>query len=67
MGMAPYFDDPALSAPFFKKARSLFEKVKSNDLTILSMGMSHDFEIALEEGANMIRVGTGIFGEREYK
>jgi pyridoxal phosphate enzyme (YggS family) len=61
MAMAPYFDDPELAAPYFRKARTVFDNFKGMGLKTLSMGMSGDFEIAIEEGANMIRIGTAIF------
>lgn len=69
MTMAPYFDDPEKNRPYFKKTKELFDKIKelniSNvDMEILSMGMTHSYKIAIEEGANMIRVGTKIFGSR---
>ncbi|GFR35028.1 YggS family pyridoxal phosphate-dependent enzyme [Thermobrachium celere] len=56
---------------YFKRMKMLFDKIKklnyhNFDIKYLSMGMTHDFEIAIEEGANIIRVGTGIFGERDY-
>ena len=57
---------------FFKKTKDLFDKIKGNyqgkiDWVYLSMGMSTSYRIAIEEGANLVRVGTAIFGEREYK
>ncbi|MDR3048594.1 MAG: YggS family pyridoxal phosphate-dependent enzyme [Elusimicrobiota bacterium] len=51
----------------FKQGFKLFEKLKSKDFNILSMGMSDDYKIALEEGANMLRIGSAIFGKRDYK
>ncbi len=70
MCMAPFFDDPEEARPIFKVANALFEDMKGyfepGQIRYLSMGMTHDFEIALEEGANIIRVGTAIFGERTY-
>lgn len=62
MVMPPLFDNPEDARPFFKKARALAEKLRLNEL---SMGTSSDFEVAIEEGATWIRVGTQIFGERE--
>ena len=52
----------------FKKLKQLFEEFKEeiNDFSILSMGMSNDYRIALEEGSNMIRIGSKIFGKRNY-
>lgn len=71
MGMAPYFEDKENARSYFINLRSLFDEVK--DLNIpgvemkhLSMGMSGDYEVAIEEGATMVRVGTAIFGERVY-
>ncbi len=62
MGIAPYGDSPESARPFFAKLRKLFEKTK---LSVLSMGMSHDFEVAIEEGSTMIRLGTALFGQRQ--
>lgn len=71
MCMAPEFGDLEQTRPVFKEGRQLFEKLKQRfpegQVSILSMGMSHDFEIAIEEGATMVRVGTSIFGERVYR
>jgi len=63
MTMPPYFDDPEMARPFFRELRALKdEAVRSGyELPELSMGMTHDFEIAIEEGTTMVRVGTGIF------
>ena len=70
MTIAPYFDDKELVRPYFKIANNIFLDIKNkaNDVNfkILSMGMSDDFEIAIQEGANMVRIGTAIFGERNY-
>lgn len=69
MSLPPYFADPECVRPFFKTLRSLRDKLKleghfgAGDGE-LSMGMTHDFEIAVEEGATMLRVGTAIFGQR---
>ncbi len=70
MTIAPYTDDPETNRPYFKALREL---LYSNDMRgffpekpVLSMGMSGDYEIAVEEGATHVRVGTGIFGERNY-
>ncbi|MFO7811034.1 MAG: YggS family pyridoxal phosphate-dependent enzyme [Candidatus Delongbacteria bacterium] len=70
MSIGEYNEDPEDSRPEFKMMRDLFDRAaKYNggniDIKYLSMGMSHDFEIAVEEGANIIRVGTAIFGARE--
>ncbi len=69
MTVPPYNDDVEQSRPYFRKMRSLFEQIATRNLAkvtmgTLSMGMSHDFEIAIEEGATCVRVGTAIFGER---
>ena len=68
MTMAPYSDNPEDARPIFERTRELFEEIKPLKLTdapfnILSMGMSGDYQIAIEEGANVVRVGTNIFGE----
>lgn len=70
MIMPPYFTKPEKARPYFKALRQLKEKlegkrIKNINLRELSMGMSHDFEVAIEEGATMVRVGTAIFGERK--
>lgn len=68
MTMGPYSDDPESLRPFFKKTRQLFEEVKAvgqnSNWKYLSMGMSDSYRIAIEEGANIVRVGTAIFGSR---
>jgi pyridoxal phosphate enzyme (YggS family) len=65
MAMAPYFDDPEAARPYFRKARELFDRLhSSHDLETLSLGMSHDFETAIEEGATMVRICTALFGTR---
>lgn len=61
MGVAPAMPTAEEVRPYFARLRALFEKTK---LSILSMGMSHDFEVAIEEGSTMIRVGSALFGER---
>lgn len=70
MCMAPFFDDPEEARPIFRVAKALFEDMKSyfpdGEIEYLSMGMTHDFEVALQEGANIVRIGTAIFGERVY-
>jgi pyridoxal phosphate enzyme (YggS family) len=67
MTMPPFFDDPEKARPYFRKLRELRDNfVKSGyKLVELSMGMTNDFEVAIEEGATMVRIGTGIFGERQ--
>ena len=67
MTMPPYSTDPEESRPIFRALRELLVDVNSEfglALTELSMGMSSDFEVAIEEGATMVRIGTAIFGER---
>lgn len=69
MTLPPYFENPDCGRPFFKTLRELRDQLKLKghfgELPgELSMGMSHDFEVAIEEGATMVRVGTAIFGER---
>ena len=66
MAMAPYFKDGEKTRPYFKKMRLLFEKIKKLKLKnvkmeILSLGMSNDYKIAIEEGSNLIRIGRSIF------
>jgi pyridoxal phosphate enzyme (YggS family) len=67
MTMPPYFDSPEMSRPYYIKLRDLKEKMAKEGISLkeLSMGMSNDFEIAIEEGATYVRVGTAIFGERK--
>ncbi len=67
MTIPPYADDPEQARPYFRKLRDLRDQLRRNigmELPVLSMGMSHDFEVAIEEGATEIRIGTAIFGER---
>lgn len=70
MTIAPYFDDKEKVRPYFKAAYNIFTDLQNQfdnkDFLILSMGMSDDFEIALQEGANMVRIGSALFGERIY-
>ena len=65
MCIAPFFDEPENTRPVFRMVKEMYDK--HSDFSILSMGMSHDFEVAIEEGANLIRVGTSIFGNRDYR
>jgi len=73
MCMAPFEFDPKDAAVYFAAVRELFIKCSKDtrherlDLSVLSMGMSNDFEVAIAEGSNLIRVGTAIFGERNYR
>lgn len=76
MGMAPYADDQEEARPYFRRLRELFDGLvayaqdhapeRAGDLREISMGMSGDFEVAIEEGATLIRVGSALFGERNY-
>jgi len=69
MLLPPAADDPEMARPFFAALRSLRDdllKDGADALAELSMGMSHDFEVAVEEGATMVRVGSAIFGPRSY-
>jgi pyridoxal phosphate enzyme (YggS family) len=67
MTMPPYFDSPELSRPYYIALRALKERMVKEGVPMkdLSMGMSNDFEIAIEEGATYVRVGTAIFGPRK--
>jgi len=61
MSMPPWSDDPEASRPYFRRLRELAER---HGVAGLSMGMSHDLEVAIEEGSTCVRVGTALFGER---
>ena len=68
MVLPPYLEDPEETRPYFRRLRSLRDRAQAAGLLEgreLSMGMSHDFEAAVEEGATIVRVGTAIFGERK--
>ena len=70
MAIPPFLDDPENVRPYFKRLRELRDQAVTRGLLArgeLSMGMSHDFEAAIEEGATIVRVGTAIFGERPEK
>lgn len=69
MTIPPFTEDPQQARPYFKKLRDLQNQIAARRLPavrmdVLSMGMSHDFEVAIEEGSTCVRVGTAIFGER---
>ena len=72
MGMASNVDDEERIRRDFRDIRATFDTLKAGvfagkpEFSIISMGMSHDWPIAVAEGANMVRIGTTIFGEREY-
>lgn len=72
MTMGPRFGNPEDSRPYFARMRRIFEKIKGLDLAnvdmkYLSMGMTNSYKVAIEEGSNMVRIGTAIFGERKYR
>jgi pyridoxal phosphate enzyme (YggS family) len=69
MAIPPFIEDPQGARPYFRRLRELRERIAARRLPAvsmetLSMGMSHDFEVAIEEGSTCVRVGTAIFGER---
>lgn len=69
MALPPYFDDPERVRPHFRALRHLAGRIQDLgfpgvEMRVLSMGMSHDYAVAVEEGATLVRVGTAIFGER---
>ena len=69
MTMGPRFGNPEEARPYFTKTRELFEQIKglhspNVEMKYLSMGMTNSYEVALEEGANLVRIGTKIFGDR---
>jgi pyridoxal phosphate enzyme (YggS family) len=69
MTVPPYSEDPQSARPFFRKLREIPDRIASRklpsiEMDVLSMGMSHDFEVAIEEGSTCVRVGTAIFGDR---
>ena len=71
MTIPPFAENPEEARPYFRKLRELRDSIQLRKrpgltLNVLSMGMSHDFEIAIEEGSTSVRVGTGIFGTRSY-
>lgn len=72
MTVAPFSENPEDVRWVFRKMKNIFDEIsgmnyKNTQMKYLSMGMTNDFEIAIEEGANIIRIGTAIFGAREYK
>jgi len=69
MAIPPYASDPEAARPHFRMVRALAERIAQRrivgvSMATLSMGMSHDFEVAIEEGATMVRIGTALFGAR---
>lgn len=72
MCIAPYEEDPKYAAPYFEKVKGIYDSYVDDprervDFQYLSMGMTNDFQIAVEKGSNLIRVGTAIFGYRDYR
>jgi|SRR5208283_3900225 len=69
MGMPPYFEDPKNTRQYFRRLRKRRDmaEVEGFHLPELSMGMSHDFEVAIEEGATLVRIGSALFGERSKR
>lgn len=70
MVIAPYFENQENARPIFRRGYQLFKELQNTfgetKIKYLSMGMSNDFTVAIEEGANIVRIGTFIFGERKY-
>ena len=69
MTVPPFTDDPEGARPYFRQLRELRDRLAARDLPavkldVLSMGMSHDFEVAIEEGSTCVRIGTASFGTR---
>ena len=69
MAIPPYLEDGEAVRPYFRRLRQWFDRLASLNLPklrmkVLSMGMSHDFHVAIEEGSTLVRVGTAIFGRR---
>jgi pyridoxal phosphate enzyme (YggS family) len=72
MTIPPFSDDPQQARPYFQKLRQLRDAIAARrlprvNMNVLSMGMSHDFEVAIEEGSTCVRLGTAIFGERTMR
>jgi hypothetical protein len=70
MTMGPYSGDPELARPFFSETRRVFERIREDrpdnvDMRVLSMGMTNSYRVAVEEGANLVRIGAGLFGPRD--
>ena len=71
MTMGPLSDDPEVSRPYFRETKKMFDQLRSLgipnvNMHVLSMGMSASYQVAIEEGATMVRLGTIVFGERHY-
>ena len=76
MGIAPMSEDPEDARPFFREMKKIFDETASGelakssdaiDMRYLSLGMTNDYKVAIEEGSNLVRVGTAIFGRRDYR
>jgi hypothetical protein len=72
MTMGPFAGDPEESRPYFRRTKRIFDALKAAELPgvemkYLSMGMSNSYKVAIEEGANMVRIGTKLFGRREQR
>ena len=74
MCIAPFYEDPEDTRPFFREVKRIYDECSGEfrdtenvDFRYLSMGMTNDFRIAVEEGSNLVRVGTAIFGYRDYR
>lgn len=72
MTLGPFAGDPEESRPYFKTTKAIFDTLKAMsipgvEMKYLSMGMSNSYHVAIEEGANMVRIGTKLFGERKYE
>lgn len=70
MAMEPYSENPEESRPYFRRMKKLFDEIKAAkipnaEMKFLSMGMSGSYKVAIEEGSNMVRIGTAFFGERK--
>ena len=71
MTIAPYVQNPEENRPIFRQLKKLSVDIAAKNInnvtmSVLSMGMTGDYQVAVQEGATMVRVGTGIFGERDY-
>ena len=71
MTIAPYTDNPETNRVYFRQMKKLSVDIRDKNIDnvsmdVLSMGMTGDYQVAIEEGSTMVRVGTGIFGERNY-
>ena len=69
MTMGPFAGEPEHARPYFQKTKSIFEEIKALNMPdvkmeFLSMGMSNSYRVAIEEGANLVRIGTKLFGRR---